>query len=182
MHNNSFKSWSFTLALLLASSCLEAASQFATKQDSPPNTTVSGLDKISFYIAVLNGRVGYDDKTGRAFLEKHAAAGDQDAQECLYTAAVEGKLGFDNNTGRKYLEEHAAAGDKEAQSQLYHAAMHDKLGFTEETGIDYIIGHATAGNKDAQDTLTMLSNLSRISENERKKIRKALDQCNQKGG
>lgn len=147
MRNNSFKFWSFTLALLLASSCLEAASQFATKQDSPPNTTVSGLDKISFYIAVLNGRVGYDDKTGRAF-----------------------------------LEEHAAAGDKEAQSQLYHAAMHDKLGFTEETGIDYIIGHATAGNKDAQDTLTMLSNLSRISENERKKIRKALDQCNQKGG
>ena len=90
MRSNSFKTWSLALALLLASSCLEAAS----------------------------GDLSAENGSERANLEAQAKAGDKDAQGELNMAAYCGWLGFTPATGRAYLEAQAEVGNVQAQSML----------------------------------------------------------------
>ena len=98
MGNRSFKTWSLTLGLLFASSCLAAAA-LSTGKENPE----------------------------RVALEQRTAAGDKGAQMLLNTAAISGKLGFTDETGRAYLEQRVAAGDLDAQERLKEVVGDGKL-------------------------------------------------------
>ena len=112
--------------------------------------------------AALNGKLGFTAKTGVAYLEKTATAGDPYAQDNLNKAARDGKLGFTAETGLAYLEKTATAGDLKAQYNLNEAARDGKLGFTAETGLAYLEKTATAGDPYAQYMLNIAARDSRL--------------------
>ena len=137
--------------LLVSAECCAEALQLLTQ--ARETITLQAQHRLNY--AAAGGICGFNDSTGRAYLEMRVLDYyDEHAQHRLNEAAMTGRLGFDSLSGRIYLEKRILDhSDKQAQQSLNSSSISGRLGFNSASGRSYLEERIRHGDHGAQQTL-----------------------------